>query len=657
MAFFQIPSPDLTNLSLGGGVLRLLESFGFSADERYLVVRGTYTDDGDASFGLHYGFWLYDVQAREYVSNFNQQIAGLDNAREIDVLEVQTSGSSSDLFAVALVEIKGTNDAYLVSLLDGQVVSSNLIQSISGEQLEVKIERFLLSDDGRFLAVQTSNEQLAADDAPDTNDSSDIYLLDLQTNTVSRISYVGGSEVTDPTYLQDIHVSDGSVQIAFVTDAAFVSPSKIDINSKEVNSEANFRSDAYVWSSAFDGNGLHGNDSFRLLSVDTDGRAAGFVDRENNVQITDSGDFFTSSAENIVGTDNNESNDVFFAANSGQITRISQPSGTELDSGAVFLSASTDGRYGTYLTYSQELSGDSGAQQLVVYDRTLDSTEVVSQNGQLANNWVINGTVAPSGSSVAFTSSADNLTAEPLAATAGGLFLSLSDAIPLAGHLYHWKSHALIDNVSMTLAEELNAEVTPLATATTDTSGQFSLTSTLPGERLLSASKEITDNDISRVVTSADALAALKIAVGLNPNGDQSLEVSPYQMIAADVNKDGRVNSADALQILKIAVGLSDSIPQEWLFVNEGESFWDESANSGVGAYNFTNKEILWDSEGLSFVSPDTVNANFVGVLLGDVNGSWSPPEGAETLSHSYFSELEEAGVGPAQQWFSFPLA
>jgi len=657
MAFFQIPSPDLTNLSLGGGVLRLLESFGFSADERYLVVRGTYTDDGDASFGLHYGFWLYDVQAREYVSNFNQQIAGLDNAREIDVLELQTSGSSSDLFAVALVEIKGTNDAYLVSLLDGQVVSSNLIQSISGEQLEVKVERFLLSDDGRFLAVQTSNEQLAADDAPDTNDSSDIYLLDLQTNTVSRISYVGGSEVTDPTYLQDIHVSDGSVQIAFVTDAAFVSPSKIDINSKEVNSEANFRSDAYVWSSAFDGNGLQGNDSFRLLSVDTDGRAAGFVERENSVQITDSGDFFTSSAENIVGTDNNESNDVFFAANSGQITRISQPSGTDLNSGAIFLSASTDGRYGTYLTYSQELSGDSGAQQLVIYDRTLDITEVVSQNGQLANNWVINGTVAPSGNSVAFTSSADNLTAEPLAATAGGLFLSLSDAIPLAGQVYHWKAHALIDNVSMTLAEELDAEITPLATATTNTSGQFSLTSTLPGERLLSASKEITDNDKSRVITSADALAALKIAVGLNPNSDQGVEVSPYQMIAADVNRDGRVNSADALQILKIAVGLSDSIPQEWLFVNEGESFWDHSANSGEGEYNFTNKNILWDSEGLSFSSSDTVNANFVGALLGDVNGSWSPPEGAETLSHSYFSELEEAGVGPAQQWFSFPLA
>ena len=86
MAFFQLTSPDLSNLSLGGAVLRLLESYGFTSNERHLVVRGTYTDDGDPSYSLHYGFWLFDVQSREYVANFNEQIAGLDNAREIDVI-------------------------------------------------------------------------------------------------------------------------------------------------------------------------------------------------------------------------------------------------------------------------------------------------------------------------------------------------------------------------------------------------------------------------------------------------------------------------------------------------------------------------------------------------------------------------------------------
>ena len=61
MVFFQLPSPDLSNLSLGGAVLRLLEASGFTADEKDLLVRGTYTDDGDPLFGLHYGVWLQRI--------------------------------------------------------------------------------------------------------------------------------------------------------------------------------------------------------------------------------------------------------------------------------------------------------------------------------------------------------------------------------------------------------------------------------------------------------------------------------------------------------------------------------------------------------------------------------------------------------------------
>ncbi|MDB9805283.1 dockerin type I repeat-containing protein [Porticoccaceae bacterium] len=653
MAFFQLSSPDLSNLSLGGAVLRLLESYGFTADERYLVVRGTYTDDGDPSFGLHYSFWLFDLQTREYVSNFNEQIAGVDNAREIEVSDTQTSGTSGNLFAVALVETKGTDETRLVSLDNGQVVSNNLIHSVSGEQVDAKVERFLLSDDGRFLAIQTSSEQLAAEDAPDTNDSSDIYLLDLQNNSITRISYVGGSEVTDPTYLQDIHVVGDTVKIAFVTDAAFVSPSKIDLNSKNINAEANLRSDAYVWSSVFDHDGLTGSFTFDLLSLDSDSKAAGFVDRDNSVQITDAGSVFTSSAENITEDDINESNDTIFIDNQGQIERIVFGPNNELDNGSVFVSASENGRFISYLSSSSEVSGNTGAQQLVVYDRQLNTTEVVSQSGQLANNWVIDGTMSPSGYSAAFTSSADNLTEEPLEATAGGLFVSLSDSIPISGHVYHWRSHELIIDVTLGLSEQFNGVSSELGSTTTDAVGEFTLANNVVGEKMITAAKEMTANDQNKVVTSADALAALKIAVGLNPNGDDSFPVSPYQMIAADVNKDGRVNSADALQILKIAVGLSDAIPQEWLFVSEAEDFWDETANNGEGEFALTNKDVSWGSEGLQFSEQLGLNSNFLGVLLGDVNGSWSAPEEAMELPDNYFASLEQAGIGPVYQWFS----
>ena len=433
MAFFQLPSPDLSNLSLGGSVLRLLEAYGFTADEQDVVVRATYTDDGDPSFGLHYGVWLFDIDSREYGVNFNELIAGENNAREIDVLQIQTSGTSENLFAIALVETKGTGDTRLVSLSNNEIVSNNLIHTVYGEELDIKIEDFLLSEDGRFLAIQTSSEQLAAENAPDTNDSSDIYLADLHNNSITRISYVGDSEVTDPTYLKDIDINGNLVKVAFTTDAAFVSPSKIDINSTAVSTQANSKSDAYIWSSEFNDNGLSSSFSFELVSMDYEGKASGFVDRDNNIKITNQGAIFTSSSENISENDVNESSDTFFIDNNDDLTRIEFEE-NELDSGSIFLSSSDDGRFISYLSISTEISAGTGAQQLVVYDQELGTTEVVSENGSLANNWVTGGVLSSSGYSMAFTSSADNLSDEPVAASAGGLFLSISEDIPIQNY-------------------------------------------------------------------------------------------------------------------------------------------------------------------------------------------------------------------------------
>ncbi|MGB1328284.1 MAG: hypothetical protein ACPG82_04820 [Porticoccaceae bacterium] len=444
MAFFQLPSPDLSNLSLGGAVLRLLEAYGFTANEQDVVVRATYTDDGDPSFGLHYGVWLFDIESREYGINFNELIAGENNAREIDVLQIQTSGTSENLFAIALVETKGTGETRLVSLSNNEVVSNNLIHTVYGEELDIKVEDFLLSEDGRFLAIQTSSEQLAAENAPDTNDSSDIYLADLDNNSITRISYVGDSEVTDPTYLKDIDVNGNLVKVAFTTDAAFVSPSKIDINSTGVSTQANSKSDAYIWSSEFNDSGLSSSFSFELISMDYEGKASGFVDRDNNIKITNKGAIFTSSSENISENDLNESPDTFTIDNNDDLKRIEFEE-NELDSGSVFLSSSDNGRFISYLSISTEISAGTGAQQLVVYDQELGTTQVVSENGSLANNWVTGGVLSSSGYSIAFTSSADNLSDEPVAASAGGLFLSISEDIPIQNYTIDFDQNGEVD--------------------------------------------------------------------------------------------------------------------------------------------------------------------------------------------------------------------
>ena len=651
MTFFQVPSPDLSSLALGGATLRLLESYGFSADEKYLLVRATYTDDADTSYGLNYGFFIYDVQDRAYVSNLNAQIVGVDNARDVDVVSAQIVGNSSNLTTIALVQTKGSDTMRLTSMVNGQVVSSDLIAELTDIE-NVGIESFQLARSGRFLAVQTSNAQLSSDNQPDTNDSSDIYLFDLSTGVVTRVSYVGGSEVNEPTYLKSIFVEGNQVSIGFVTDAAFVSPSRVDTNSTNYNADAGFRSDAYVWSSSFDTDGLIGNGRFDLQSIATDGTASGYVSSDDTLQVTSAGVYYTSSSETLINADSNGEKDVYFTDSGGVVSRLNPPFVAELASGAIFLGASKNGSRAAFLTDSDEISGATGAQQLILLDTKTGDVSVVSEdNGVLANDWVINGYVSASGYSVAFTSAANNLTQEPLAAASGSLFVKI-DTVPIVGQVYHWRTHALLSETNLAIVDaSADADGAPVANIDTDAFGAYSLINLGSGESRLTATKTLVEADTNRVITSADALAALKIAVGLNPNTNQEQPVSPYQLIAADVNKDGRVTSADALATLKIAVGLVDAVPQEWLFVPESAAYWNEID----GVFTLSQSSVEWDAEGLLLDSPDTGAVNFVALLLGDVNGSWDAPDSAVLLDEAYFIALEEAGYGPLTQWGEFP--
>jgi hypothetical protein len=162
--------------------------------------------------------------------------------------------------------------------------------------------------------------------------------------------------------------------------------------------------------------------------------------------------------------------------------------------------------------------------------------------------------------------------------------------------------------------------------------------------------------DTGNAITSADALAALRIAVGLNPNPDpdgagpqSALRVSPYQFMAADANIDGKVSSADALAILRMAVKLPTALPKEWFFVEESRDFWNEATNS----YTLTRAASSWNRTIEVDVDFDTT-LNLVGILKGDVNGSWSAPAGStdlDVLDPNYFVELAALLGVPTDQW------
>jgi len=193
--------------------------------------------------------------------------------------------------------------------------------------------------------------------------------------------------------------------------------------------------------------------------------------------------------------------------------------------------------------------------------------------------------------------------------------------------VYHWRGHQLLDDFS--------AEVSPLAQA-----GRFTV----------ELDRAVASGERGQAITSADAMAALKISLGRNPNPDpdgpgplQPLAVSPYQFIAADLNGDGAVTRDDAQAILEVAMGRAGAegpLPQ-WLFIDESFDFWT-GETSASGAFMTTRNAVpaaaVRDPIQYDLQAGKTLGA--VAVLTGDVDGSWAAPAGSTTLDPNYLSLL-----------------
>jgi hypothetical protein len=267
-------------------------------------------------------------------------------------------------------------------------------------------------------------------------------------------------------------------------------------------------------------------------------------------------------------------------------------------------------------------------------------------------------------------------TTETIEQTLGIVRSSNPDATnELTGKIYHWrpdstlKSQALLTDVEVQLApfDHTGApSSTGIRTGASGSAGAYACTDLLEGDYRLSGSKLLTSRETGNVINAADALAALKLSVGLNPNTDPdgmgplpTPPVSPYQYIAADVNGDGRVTAADALSILKMAVKRIDAPGREWLFVAEGYDFWTEDPGAGkTPGFSTSRTAVVWDRDIDVKLTQDSVlyspragtsaaasvtdvhTGNLVAVLKGDVNGSWAAPLEASLLEYSHFQSL-----------------
>ena len=114
----------------------------------------------------------------------------------------------------------------------------------------------------------------------------------------------------------------------------------------------------------------------------------------------------------------------------------------------------------------------------------------------------------------------------------------------------------------------------------------------------------------SNAFSANDALLALRLALGLTQT---ERAVSPYELIAADINRDGRVSVFDAYAIAQKALGVAEAPPTDFVFLDANADL------SGI------NRRSVNYSEGVSFAghADGDYDVALVGVLLGDVNHSF----------------------------------
>ena len=107
-------------------------------------------------------------------------------------------------------------------------------------------------------------------------------------------------------------------------------------------------------------------------------------------------------------------------------------------------------------------------------------------------------------------------------------------------------------------------------------------------------------------ITTASALEALRMAVGLNPSWGPA---GPMDFIAADFNGDGQVSTADALGILRVAVGLAAEDQPRWIFV-DSEADLSHVSRADTQVDNGLR---------LDPVTADTTDLGLTGILVGHV--------------------------------------
>ncbi|MEG4058806.1 MULTISPECIES: calcium-binding protein [unclassified Microcoleus] len=253
-----------------------------------------------------------------------------------------------------------------------------------------------ISGDGRFVAF-TLQQSIFSLGSPNnnTNNSDDIFVRDLLTNTTTRVSVdSAGNPGNDSSY--DPSISADGRFVAFQSDASNLVPGDTN-NSGDIfvrDLLTNTTTRVSVGSAGNQGNSLS-----RRSSISGDGRFVAFA----------------SNATNLVPGDTNNSTDIFVRDLSTNTTTLvsASSSGDRGNNDSELPSISANGRFVAFRSFATNLvPGDTNNERDIFVRDLLTNTITlvsVSSNGDRANDSSSRCSISADGRFVAFSSDASNL--------------------------------------------------------------------------------------------------------------------------------------------------------------------------------------------------------------------------------------------------------
>ncbi|MEM7707251.1 MAG: calcium-binding protein [Pseudomonadota bacterium] len=249
-----------------------------------------------------------------------------------------------------------------------------------------------ISGDGRYVAFVSNATNLVPNDL---NDASDIFFYDRETDSLQRVNEGPGGEDADG-------LSDG---IAISFDGSLVAFESTAPNL--VSGDTNGLRDIFVWSRQ--------TDTIERVSI-----APGGVEADG---ISDQPAFsrdarflaFESNATNFVAADTNGRRDIFLADLAGDtIERVNVLNdGTETDANSEHPAVSADGRFVAFESRASNLVPDvlNGSNSIYVKDRLTGEVSLISQStsGVSADGFCEWPSISPNGRLVVFDCPATTL--------------------------------------------------------------------------------------------------------------------------------------------------------------------------------------------------------------------------------------------------------